>query len=163
MRSALFVIVKVAFAGIVGRSLHEFGTESHELAHFIGYAEHGDQSYERVFIGDDVGEILTLALHHFDDVHQVAECDVRIACFFQRCQQQSHSVIVNAVIVQLIEQCASLVEILQPCSNQIERSELVLHRSHGFYSNRIKPGAVAKYPQPPLMFVASPEIRRRMV
>ena len=88
---------------------------------------------------------------------------VRIARFSQRCQQQSHSVIVNAVIVQLIEQCASFVEILQPCSNQIERSELVLHGSHGFYSNRIKPGAVAKYLQPPLMFVASPEIRRRMV
>ena len=84
MRSALFVIVKVAFAGIVGCGLHEFWTESHELAHFIGDAKHRDQSHERVFIGDDVGEILALTLHHFDDVHQVAECDVGIARFFQR-------------------------------------------------------------------------------
>ena len=85
MRSALFVIVKVAFAGIVGCGLHKFRAESHELAHFIGYAEHSDQSYERVLVGDDVGEILASALHHFDDVYQVAECDVGIARFSQRC------------------------------------------------------------------------------
>ena len=84
MRSALFVIVEMAFTGIIGCGFHEFRAESHELAHFIGYAEHGDQSHERVFIGDDVGEILALTLHHFDDVHQVAECDVGIARFFQR-------------------------------------------------------------------------------
>ena len=84
MRFALFVIVEMAFTDIVGCGFHEFRAESHELAHFIRDAKHRDQSHERVFIGDDVGEIPALALHHFDDVHQVAECDVGIARFFQR-------------------------------------------------------------------------------
>ena len=40
MRSALFVIVKVAFAGIVGCGLHKFRRNRMSLPICIGYAKH---------------------------------------------------------------------------------------------------------------------------
>ena len=50
----------------------EFGAEAHELAHSVGHAEHGDESYESGVVGDDLVEVAALALQRFDDVDEVA-------------------------------------------------------------------------------------------
>lgn len=43
MRAPLCVIVQVAFASVIGGGCDQFGPEAHELAHFVGNAEHGDK------------------------------------------------------------------------------------------------------------------------
>ncbi len=136
MVPALTVVVQMAFARVVGRGFDEFGTEPHEFAHFVGNAENGDEPHERVRVGDDAREIPALTLHHFDDVHKIAQRHVGIACLLQRRQQQTQPAIIDAVIMQFRKQRMRLVEILQPRPNQIERPKHV-RRSHGSYSNHI--------------------------
>ena len=119
MRSALFVIVKVAFAGVIGRGLHEFGTESHELAEGVRDAEHGDEPFERRLVGHHGVEVAPLALHRVGDVDEVGKRAVRVARLGQGLEHANQPFVGHAVGFEPIKVRACVVEVLQPGADQV--------------------------------------------
>ena len=119
MRSALFVIVKVAFAGIVGCGLHEFWTESHELAEGVRDAEHGDEPFERRFVGHHGVEVAPLALHRVGDVDEVGKRAVRVAHLGQGLEHANQPFVGHAVGFEPVKVRACVIEVLQPDADQV--------------------------------------------
>ena len=71
MCAPLCVIVQMAFASVIGGGCDQFGPEAHELAHFVGNAEHGHKPGKTLSARYDVVELSALALQCFDDIDEI--------------------------------------------------------------------------------------------
>ena len=128
--TALRVIEQMAVAVVDCCGLHKLRLEAHELAHRVGDAEHRDQTLQGVVVGDDVFQIALAGLHRVDDIHEIAQCHIGVAGVGQHAQQFGASLIGNVVRLELVEQGAGLVEVLQTCPDEIHGAGFEHRRFH---------------------------------
>ena len=128
--TALRVIEQMAVAVVDCCRLHKLRLEAHELAHRVGDAEHRDQTLQGVVVGDDVFQIALAGLHRVDDIHEIAQCHIGVAGVGQRAQQFGASLIGNVVRLELVEQGAGLVEVLQTCPDEVHGAGFEHRRFH---------------------------------
>ena len=66
----------------------------------------------------------------FDDIHEIAQCHIGVAGVGQRAQQFGASLIGNVVRLELVEQGAGLVEVLQTCPDEVHGAGFEDRRFH---------------------------------
>ena len=122
------MVIQVTVAAVLGRGFDEFGTEPHELAECVGYAEHGDETFERGLVGHHRLEVTSLTLHGVGDADEVGERGVRVACLGERLENEPQTFIRHPVGFEPGELAARVVEVLQSRADQVHRggSECVI-------------------------------------
>ena len=128
--STLCAVEQVAVGAADGRGFDEFRPETHELAHRVGGAEHGDQTSKGTGVGNDPIQIPPTGLHRIDDIHEIAQRHVGVARMGQHAQQFGASSIGDGVGLELAEQGASPVEVLQTCPDEVHGAGFEHRRFH---------------------------------